>query len=112
MGTALCERRINQWKHKLYGRVSSHRSIGEAFYFDPQLRPSKRDLGRFVLRIGKVRRSLDADLQDESEVLLEMYHLLLREKANVVYGVRISRSETKGKQFLYFFLTAFFLAGR
>ena len=38
---------IEQW--------GSHRSIGEAHYFDSQLRPSKCDLGRFVVRIGKVR---------------------------------------------------------
>jgi len=55
---------------------------------------------------------MDADLQDEPEVLLEMYHLLLREKVDVVYGVRTSRRETKGKQLLYFlfYRLYFFLA--
>ena len=45
---------------------------------------------------------MDADLQDEPEVLLEMYHLLLREKIDVVYGVRVSRRESRVKRFFYF----------
>jgi len=45
---------------------------------------------------------IDADLQDEPEVLLEMYRFLLMEKVDIVYGVRTSRRETKFKQFFYF----------
>jgi glycosyltransferase involved in cell wall biosynthesis len=45
---------------------------------------------------------MDADLQDEPEVLLQMYHLLLREKVDVVYGVRMNRREPTLKRFFYF----------
>ncbi len=45
---------------------------------------------------------MDADLQDEPEVLLEMYRILTKEKVDVVYGVRTSRRETKLKRFFYF----------
>src|SRR5207244_12893191 len=45
---------------------------------------------------------MDADLQDEPEVLLEMYRILTKEKVDVVYGVRTSRRETKVKRFFYF----------
>ena len=45
---------------------------------------------------------MDADLQDEPEVLLEMFQVLLTEKVDVVYGVRIRRRETKLKRFFYF----------
>src|SRR5262249_14460046 len=45
---------------------------------------------------------IDADLQDEPEVLLEMYRFLLKEKVDLVYGVRTSRRETKFKRFFYF----------
>jgi len=45
---------------------------------------------------------IDADLQDEPEVLLEMYRFLLKEKVDVVYGVRTSRRETGFKRFFYF----------
>jgi len=45
---------------------------------------------------------MDADLQDEPEVLLQMYQVLLAEKVDVVYAVRRSRSETKVKRFFYF----------
>jgi dolichol-phosphate mannosyltransferase len=45
---------------------------------------------------------MDADLQDEPEVLLEMYRMLETENIDVVYGVRTSRRETKLKQFFYF----------
>lgn len=45
---------------------------------------------------------MDADLQDEPEVLLEMYRILTEEKVDVVYGVRTSRRETKLKRFFYF----------
>jgi glycosyltransferase involved in cell wall biosynthesis len=41
---------------------------------------------------------MDADLQDEPEVLLEMYQVLIAEKVDVVYAVRTSRRETKLQQ--------------
>lgn len=44
---------------------------------------------------------MDADLQDEPEVLVEMYRFLLNEKVDIVYGVRTSRRETKFKRFFY-----------
>ena len=45
---------------------------------------------------------MDADLQDEPEVLLEMFQVLLTEKVDVVYGIRMSRREPKLKRFFYF----------
>ena len=45
---------------------------------------------------------MDADLQDEPEVLLEMHRTLTREKVDVVYAVRTSRTETKLKRLFYF----------
>lgn len=45
---------------------------------------------------------MDADLQDEPEVLLEMYRVLLVEKVDVIYAVRTSRRETGLKRFFYF----------
>jgi polyisoprenyl-phosphate glycosyltransferase len=45
---------------------------------------------------------MDADLQDEPEVLLEMHRTLTKEKVDVVYAVRTSRRETKLKRFFYF----------
>jgi dolichol-phosphate mannosyltransferase len=51
---------------------------------------------------GKCVGIMDADLQDEPEVLLEMYQVLLAEKVDVVYAVRRSRRETKVKRFFYF----------
>ena len=51
---------------------------------------------------GKCVGIMDADLQDEPEVLLEMYQVLLAEKVDVVYAVRRSRRETKAKRFFYF----------
>ena len=41
---------------------------------------------------------MDADLQDEPEVLLEMFQVLLTEKVDVVYGIRMSRREPKLKR--------------
>lgn len=46
--------------------------------------------------------SMDADLQDEPEVLLEMYRLLRAEKLDVVYAVRAQRHEGRVKRFSYF----------
>jgi glycosyltransferase involved in cell wall biosynthesis len=54
------------------------------------------------LASGKCVGTMDADLQDEPEVLLQMYQVLLSEKVDVVYAVRRSRSETKVKRFFYF----------
>ena len=51
---------------------------------------------------GKCVGIMDADLQDEPEVLLEMYQALLAEKVDVVYAVRTSRRETELKRFFYF----------
>jgi polyisoprenyl-phosphate glycosyltransferase len=45
---------------------------------------------------------MDADLQDEPEVLLEMHRTLTKEKVHVVYAVRTTRRETKLKRFFYF----------
>lgn len=52
---------------------------------------------------------IDADLQDEPEVLLEMYRFLLKEKVDVVYGVRTSRSATKFKRLFYFLFYRLYL---
>jgi polyisoprenyl-phosphate glycosyltransferase len=54
------------------------------------------------LASGKCVGIMDADLQDEPEVLLEMYQAMLAEKVDVVYAVRTSRRETKVKRFFYF----------
>ena len=51
---------------------------------------------------GKCVGIMDADLQDEPEVLLEMYRALLAEKVDVVYAVRTIRRETGLKRFFYF----------
>jgi polyisoprenyl-phosphate glycosyltransferase len=51
---------------------------------------------------GKCVGIMDADLQDEPEVLLEMYRVLLTEKVDVVYAVRTGRRETSLKRFFYF----------
>jgi dolichol-phosphate mannosyltransferase len=45
---------------------------------------------------------MDADLQDEPEILLEMYRELRSEDVDIVYAVRAARCETKLKRFLYF----------
>jgi len=52
---------------------------------------------------------MDADLQDEPEVLLDMYQLLLTEKVDVIYAVRTSRRETKLKRFFYFIFYRLYL---
>lgn len=54
------------------------------------------------LASGKCVGIMDADLQDEPEVLLEMYRVLLVENVDVVYAVRTSRRETELKRFFYF----------
>ncbi len=60
---------------------------------------------------GKCVGIMDADLQDEPEVLLEMYRVLLAEKVDVVYAVRTSRRETELKRlfsFVFYRLYLFF----
>lgn len=54
------------------------------------------------LASGKCVGIMDADLQDEPEVLLEMYRELLAENVDVVYAVRKNRREAKFKRFFYF----------
>ncbi|MGH8092340.1 MAG: glycosyltransferase family 2 protein [Chthoniobacterales bacterium] len=46
---------------------------------------------------------MDADLQDEPQTLLDMYHMLRNEKLDVVYAVRTSRPE-KGIKRLFYYL--------
>jgi len=58
---------------------------------------------------GKCVGIMDADLQDEPEILMEMYKLLVTEKVDVVYGVRTSRSETKIKRLFYFLFYRLYL---
>ena len=45
---------------------------------------------------------MDADLQDEPEVLLEMYRMLRAEQLDVVYAVRAHRRGGKVKRFFYY----------
>jgi glycosyltransferase involved in cell wall biosynthesis len=45
---------------------------------------------------------MDADLQDEPEVLLEMFRLLGAEHVDVVYAVRARRRERKARRFFYY----------
>jgi glycosyltransferase involved in cell wall biosynthesis len=58
---------------------------------------------------GKCVGIMDADLQDEPEILMEMYKQLLTENVDVVYGVRTSRSETKIKRLFYFLFYRLYL---
>src|SRR5258707_12667676 len=44
---------------------------------------------------GDVVLVIDADLQDPPELLTPMYDLMMREEADVVYGLRRSRSEER-----------------
>ncbi len=45
---------------------------------------------------------MDADLQDEPEILLDMYRTLRSDNVDIVYAVRTARGETKLKRFFYF----------
>ena len=45
---------------------------------------------------------MDADLQDEPEILLDMYRTLRSDNIDIVYAVRTDRRETKLKRFFYF----------
>jgi dolichol-phosphate mannosyltransferase len=52
---------------------------------------------------------MDADLQDEPEILLEMFRLLQTEKLDVVYAVRLKRDEKRFKRIFYFLFYRLFL---
>ena len=52
---------------------------------------------------------MDADLQDDPEVLTEMYRMLRAEQLDVVYAVRASRQENRIKRFLYSLFYRLFL---
>lgn len=54
------------------------------------------------LAAGEYVGIMDADLQDEPEVLLEMFRLLRAERVDVVYAVRARRREGKTKRFFYY----------
>jgi len=58
---------------------------------------------------GRYIGIMDADLQDEPEVLLEMHRVLTKEEVDVVYAVRTSRRETKFKRFFYFLFYRLYL---
>jgi dolichol-phosphate mannosyltransferase len=45
---------------------------------------------------------MDADLQDEPEILLDMYRMLRRDNVDIVYAVRTARRQTRLKRFFYF----------
>src|SRR5438552_9127101 len=45
---------------------------------------------------------MDADLQDEPEILLDMYRALRSDNVDIVYAIRTARRETKLKRFFYF----------
>ena len=51
---------------------------------NPQFRPSKRGLSWAVIRLWETVGIMDADLQDEPEVLLDMFRLLQSEDLDVV----------------------------
>jgi polyisoprenyl-phosphate glycosyltransferase len=52
---------------------------------------------------------MDADLQDEPEMLLDMYRTLRNEKVDIVYAVRAARREPKLKRFFYFMFYRLYL---
>jgi glycosyltransferase involved in cell wall biosynthesis len=52
---------------------------------------------------------MDADLQDEPEVLIQMYRALRAESLDVVYAVRASRQEGRIKRVFYFLFYRLFL---
>ena len=45
---------------------------------------------------------MDADLQDEPEILLDMNRTLRSDNVDIVYAIRTARRETKFKRFFYF----------
>jgi polyisoprenyl-phosphate glycosyltransferase len=58
---------------------------------------------------GRAIGVMDADLQDEPEILLEMLRLLQREGLDIVYAVRLRRDERRLKKFFYFLFYRLFL---
>ena len=58
---------------------------------------------------GEVVGIMDADLQDEPEVLLEMFRLLQNEELDVVYAVRTRRHGQPLKRLFYFLFYRLFL---
>jgi glycosyltransferase involved in cell wall biosynthesis len=61
------------------------------------------------LASGEYVAVMDADLQDEPEVLMEMYRVLRAESLDVVYAVRARRQENPVKRFFYFLFYRLFL---
>ena len=45
---------------------------------------------------------MDADLQDEPEILLDMYRTLRSDNVDIVYAVRTARRDTRLRRFFYF----------
>ncbi len=58
---------------------------------------------------GKAVGVMDADLQDEPELLLDMLHLLQRERLDVVYAVRTKREAKRAKRLFYYLFYRLFL---
>lgn len=58
---------------------------------------------------GEVVGVMDADLQDEPEMLFEMFRLLQSEKLDVVYAVRTRRHGNSFKKLFYFLFYRLFL---
>ncbi len=58
---------------------------------------------------GEVVGVMDADLQDEPEILLEMFRLLQTERLDVVYAVRTRRHGQPLKRLFYFLFYRLFL---
>lgn len=58
---------------------------------------------------GEVVGVMDADLQDEPEILLEMFRLLQSEQLDVVYAVRTRRHGEPVKRLFYFLFYRLFL---
>ncbi|MBA3607689.1 MAG: glycosyltransferase family 2 protein [Chthoniobacterales bacterium] len=58
---------------------------------------------------GEVVGVMDADLQDEPEILLEMFQLLQKEALDVVYAVRTRRHGKPLKRLFYFLFYRLFL---
>jgi len=52
---------------------------------------------------------MDADLQDEPQILLDMYRTLQKEKLDVVYAIRTSRPEKAATRLFYFLFYRLYL---
>jgi dolichol-phosphate mannosyltransferase len=59
--------------------------------------------------LGRYVGVMDADLQDEPETLLDMYHFAVAEQVDIVYAVRSSRDEKKSKRLFYFLFYRLYL---